>query len=220
MILFHLIMISMIISYVILYVYIWKGENFPPIPLDQFPVHIFSVDSEILQGTQSGKLTGNITFLFLYNSLYMDTRSIIFVYIIDVWTLDPSSFDILLMYGHSIHYFLCIIDVWTLDPSSFDILLMYGRSIHYFSMYYWCMDTRSIPFWYIVDVWTLDPFPFELQTVAIVCLNTVLSLRVKGARLCVWYNLVLMDPLNTMVPVCSPFNSSYTGISFLYGKNL
>ena len=74
----------------------------------------------------------------------METRSIIFVYIIDVWTLDPSSFDILLMYGHSIHYFLCIIDVWTLDP-----------------------------------------FPFELQTVAIVCLNTVLSLRVRVAILCV-----------------------------------
>ena len=194
MILFHLIMISMIISYVILYVYIWKGENFPPIPLDQFPVHIFSVDSEILQGTQSGKLTGNITFLFLYNSLYMDTRSIIFVYVIDVWTLDPSSFD---MYGHSIHHFLCIIDVWTLDPSSFDVLLMYGHSIHHPLI---CMDTRSIIFyvllmygrlihhwcmdaWSIIDVWTLDPFPFELQTVVIICLNTVLSLRVRGAGL-------------------------------------
>ena len=82
------------------------------------------------------------------------------------------------------------------------------------------MDTRSIIFLFIIDVWTPDPSSFELHTVTIVCLYTVLSLRVRGARLYVWYSLVLMDPLNTMVSVCSPFNSSYTGVSFLYGKNL
>ena len=171
MILFHLIMISMIISYVILYVYIWKGENFPPIPLDQFPVHIFSVDSEILQGTQSGKLTGNITFLFLYNSLCMDTRSIIFVY------------------GHPIHYI--ILYVWTPDPSYYSlcmdtrsiifyVLLMYGHSIHSFLIYYWCMDARSIPFWAANCCHYMSKY-----CTFITC---------QRCRIIVWYNLILMDP--------------------------
>ena len=117
---------------------------FPPIRLDHFPVHIFSVDSEILQGTQSGKLTGNITFLFLYNSLCMDTRSIIYLYIIFyVWTPDPLYFYILFfMYGHPIHH----IDlyVWTPDPS-------------YYSLYYCCMDTRSIAF----DIWLMYGHPIH-----------------------------------------------------------
>ena len=164
----------------------WKSENFLLIPLDQFPVHIFSIDSEILQGTQSGRPTGNVILLFLYNSLCMDTWSILFLYIIDVWTPDPSSF------------------YWCMDTRSIIFSLMYGHLIHHL----------------FIDVWTPDPSSFELHTVTIVCLYTVLSLRVRGARLYVWYSLVLMDPLNTMVSVCSPFNSSYTGVSFLYGKNL
>ena len=104
----------------------WKSENFPLIPLDQFPVHIFSIDSEILQGTQSGRPTGNVILLFLYNSLCMDTWSILFLYIIDVWTPDPSSF------------------YWCMDTQSIIFSLMYGHPIHHLFIYHWCMDTWSI----------------------------------------------------------------------------
>ena len=53
--------------------------------------------------------------------------------------------------------------------------------------------------------WAFDPTSYELQTVAIVCLNTVLFITCQRCYIMCWYNLVLMDPLNTIVPVCSPF---------------
>ena len=144
------------------------------------PIHHFSIYYSLCMDTRSIILLYIILYVWTpdpsYYSLCMDTRSIIFLYIIDVWTPDPSSFDIWLMYGHPIHHL-------------FYVLLMYGHPIHHLLIYYWCMDTRSIIFLCIIDVWTPDPSSFELHTVTIVCLYTVLSLRVKGARLYVWYNL-------------------------------
>merc|ERR1712115_3549 len=125
-----------------------------------------------------------------------------------------------------------------------DAIFHYGHfRCHFLFIYYFFIMAISDAIFFSYIIFSLWPFqmpfsfhilffhygtvsniPFfafhELHTVVIVCLTTVLSLRVKGAGLHVWYNLILMDPLNTMIPVCSPFNSSYTGISFLYGKNL
>ena len=111
-------------------------------------------------------------------------------------------FIYLLMYGISFHHFSIYLSIYHFSIMAIsDTIFPYiifplwpfqiPFFIYYFSLWY-CFKYTIFPY-IICPYGTVSNIPFfaflELHTVTIVCLYTVLSLRVKGARLYVWYNL-------------------------------
>merc|ERR1712115_267007 len=93
-------------------------------------------------------------------------------------------------------FFIYYFSLWPFQIPFFHILFFhYGHfRCHFFIYYFFIMAISDAIFSYIIFSYgTVSNIPFfafhELHTVAIACLFTVLSLRVKGAGLYVWYNL-------------------------------
>ena len=131
----HLIMISMIISYVILYVYLWKGENFPANPPRPFSRSYFFRRLRNISGNLVRKTNWKTSLSCFCITLYIWTLDLLILYIIVEWTLDPLDLGRLIQ--HLLIYY-CWMDTWSIRPWMFNPT----------SLIYYCgMDTRSIRPW-------------------------------------------------------------------------